>query len=207
VAVEVNDNHFERMLDIGTGTGLLSLMIAQVNNAKIDAVEIDRDAFDQAAENFQASPWSARLKAHHSSINEFQPPYKYDLIFSNPPFYENDLKSDDEKRNVALHSSALDLTGLFVCAERLIMQGGGLAILIPYRRVGFFEERVETSKFSITQKVKVKQTPAHDYFRCMYMLKHGTANGVTEKEIVIRENQSTNAYSDEFYSLIGDYYL
>jgi tRNA1Val (adenine37-N6)-methyltransferase len=105
-------------MDIGAGTGLLSLMYAQKNpGAIIDAVEIDEAASKQAKENFDASPWKDRLNNYNVSIQEFASTAskKYDLIFSNPPFYENALESVDEKRNLALHSSDLGFEDLLCC--------------------------------------------------------------------------------------------
>ena len=101
------------LLDIGAGTGLLSLMIAQKNNISIDAIEIDKDAFLQASENIAASPWSERIKISHADIKYFNPlPAKYDIIVSNPPFYENEWQSESLQRNTAHHSSELLLTDL-----------------------------------------------------------------------------------------------
>ena len=86
IANEIGNEKIEKVLDIGAGTGLLSLMIAQGKDAQIDAVEIDDHAYAQAVENFAASPWSGRMKVHHCAIQEFEPGYDYDLVISNPPF-------------------------------------------------------------------------------------------------------------------------
>ena len=85
------------ILDVGTGTGLLSLIIAQQCSADITAVEIDKDAFQQASENIASSPWTDRIKIFHADARAFEFPGQYDVIISNPPFYENELKGDDTK--------------------------------------------------------------------------------------------------------------
>ena len=87
-----------KVLDIGCGTGLLSLMIAQINKTTIDAVEIEENAFQQANENISNSPWHDLIQTHHADILNFQPEVKYDCIITNPPFYENELKLDKDGR-------------------------------------------------------------------------------------------------------------
>jgi len=204
IATKIKDHKIESVLDIGAGTGLLSLMIAQVSTAQVEAVEIDENAYQQAVENFRLSPWNDRLKAHHSDINMFHASVKYDLIISNPPFYENDLLSDDEQRNLALHSTKLDLVQLLKLSKTLISENGQVAILIPFRRMEYFEEEIKKSDFFINRKVKVKQTPTHNWFRCMYILKLSGPDEFPESEIIIK---SQDKYTEEFYSVVQDYYL
>jgi tRNA1Val (adenine37-N6)-methyltransferase len=103
----------DNALEIGAGTGLLSLMVAQKNNITIDAVEIDASASQQAAENIVASPWKERISIHHSDILRFDNHKKYDCIFSNPPFYENEIDSINDKKNLAHHGLGLKLDVLF----------------------------------------------------------------------------------------------
>ena len=119
-----NDNGL-KMLDIGSGTGLLSLMLAQKTTAAIDAVEIDEAAYTQTVENFAVSPWKDRLQVFHRSIQEYTAAFireastPYDLIFSNPPFFENHLKSSDPKRNLALHRETLNVADILDCTVKI----------------------------------------------------------------------------------------
>ncbi|MBA4166660.1 MAG: methyltransferase, partial [Chitinophagaceae bacterium] len=119
LANEVHDA--VHVLDIGTGTGLLSLMFAQNSSASVNALEIDKDASVQAAENFNSSPWAYRLKVIDKSVQDYTAAFPgtslYDLVFSNPPFYSNDLKSSDSRRNLAQHSEALSLEELVYCTS------------------------------------------------------------------------------------------
>jgi tRNA1Val (adenine37-N6)-methyltransferase len=189
------------ILDIGTGTGLLSLMLAQKTNGQIDAVEIDGQAFAEAQDNFNSSPWSERLKAIHVPVQEYFPDHRYDFIISNPPFYDKDLKSDDEKRNLALHSSGLDLPELLKSVKRLLKDDGRFAILLPFKRSREFEQMVE---FSIIQKIVVKPNKDHNAFRCIYLLGKSENEGLVD-ELIIKNID--NEYTEQFYELLKDYYL
>lgn len=189
----------EKMLDIGAGTGLLSLMLAQKSVARIEAVEIDEHAFGQSQENFNASPWRERLKVFHSPVQAFNNG-KYDLIISNPPFYSNDLKSADSKRNLAFHSEALSLEDLMVSVKQLLAEPGSFAILLPFHRATYFENLAAKHGLYLHEKVLVKQTPAHDYFRVMYLLSNiGMPREAYQSEIVINDKL--------FKELLKDYYL
>ena len=125
------------ILDIGAGTGLLSLMLAQKSTATIDAVEIDGNAFDQAARNFKQSPWSERLRAFHGDIMIFDL-IKYDFIISNPPFYQGDLVSPQQNRNTAKHDELLNLGELLSAMKKLVNTSGSFAVLLPYHRINYF---------------------------------------------------------------------
>ena len=196
------------VLDIGAGTGLLSLMYAQKNpGAIIDAVEIDEAALKQAKENFDASPWKDRMNVYNLSIQEFASTAtkKYDLIFSNPPFYENELESVDEKRNLALHSSDLGFEDLLSAVDQLLADDGSFVVLLPYHRTKVFEELAAKKNLFVKQKVLVKQTSEHNYFRCMLCLTRKPAAAVNQTDITIMG--SDNKYSGAFVELLKDYYL
>jgi tRNA1Val (adenine37-N6)-methyltransferase len=193
-------------LDIGTGTGLLSLMYAQKNpDAKVDAVEIDEAAAGQAKENFDASPWKERLQVYNGSVQQFAGTVNnmYDVIISNPPFYESSLKSDDVKRNLALHSKELTLDELITIADKLLNDDGSFFLLLPYQRTGDLKELI-TGKFFIKENVFIKQTPKHNYFRSMFWITKQFASE-RQSEIIIMSDRKE--YSDEFKGLLKDYYL
>ncbi len=200
-------NWNNRILDIGTGTGLLSLMAAQKNtNALINAVEIDEAAAQQASENFAASPWGERFKIYHTSIQQFvsSTDQQYDLVISNPPFFDNDLKSPDEKRNMALHSSALSLEDLLSAINKLLSNEGVLGILLPYHRTAFFEKLAIETGLYLSRKILVKQTHRHDYFRSILFFNRREVPA-REQEIIIKD--AGNEYTTEFADLLRDYYL
>ena len=138
VADQVKTKAANNILDIGTGTGLLSLMLAQRVPALIDAVEIDEAAYQQAKENFEQSPWKERLFAFNTDVTKFETEKKYDCIISNPPFFENDLKSNDSNKNNAKHDTSLSLDKLLQVVKKLLNDDGIFAVLLPYHRVEYF---------------------------------------------------------------------
>ncbi|HUQ66655.1 MAG TPA: methyltransferase [Flavitalea sp.] len=198
IASEITRKKVQRILDIGAGTGLLSLMVAQVSDAIIDAVEIDSNAYLQASQNFAGSPWNERMKVHHCAVQEFKPAYVYDVVISNPPFYDNDLLSPDDKKNLAMHSTQLSTNELFDSIKRLIKIGGEIAMLVPYQKVEVTERKIRESNLFIDKKVEVKQSEKHTPFRCMYLIKD-VFSYPSERKITVKD--------DEFNTLLKNYYL
>ena len=193
------------VLDIGTGTGLLSLMYAQKNDsAKIDAVEIDEDAFEQAKENVACSGWE-NITVHHQSVQEFSKARNacYDFVLSNPPFFENDLKSENEQRNTALHSSDLTLKELMETANKLLSENGTFCVLLPFSRMEYFIGQAEKTHLFLRKKILVRQTPEHDFFRSILFFTREFSDCETE-EITIKKGDT---YSLKFSELLRDYYL
>ena len=130
------DNNPFSVLDIGAGTGILSLMLAQRSNAsQIDAIEIDEDAFEQCVDNFESSPWSDKLFCFHAGLDEFmeEPEDEYDLIISNPPFYTEDYKTENEQRDLARFSDALPFEDLVEATHLLLSENGIFAVIIPFK--------------------------------------------------------------------------
>lgn len=200
----VSQKSERRILDIGTGTGLLALMLAQKElYTQIDAVEIDVEATKQATSNFNDSQWKDRLNIFNSDIISYEAVANYDFIVTNPPFFDNDLKSDSNKRNLAMHSEALSLEDLLTAVKRLLKEDGKFAILLPSHRSSYFEELSLATGFHLIEKVAVKQTPKHSSFRSMLLFGNKTVT-VIEKEIIIKEGST---YTPEFATLLRGYYL
>ena len=193
------------ILDIGTGTGLLSLMLAQKSGAQIHAVDIDKNSFVQASENFSASPWNERLQAFHSDIKEWKAPCKYDLIIANPPFYENDLVPEDNGKSISKHSSTMGLEDLLLKAKSLLNEDGNFALLLPWARTKWFENAASAYSLFVKEKMEVKQTPLHNYFRTMLLLQNQKTSDSLKSELTIKNNH--NEYTYEFIELLKDYYL
>ncbi len=194
----------KNILDIGTGTGLLSLMLVQKTAAQIDAVEIDKASYYQARENFEESPWKERLKIFHADIVQFDSEKKYDCIISNPPFFEKDLKSEDEAKNAAKHDTALTLQQLLEVVVKNLEDEGVFVVLLPYHRINYCIEEAEKNGLYLSKKVLVKQTPLHAWFRgILFFSRYQTAS--TKEEISIRDKMGD--YTDKFANILRDYYL
>jgi len=195
-------------LDIGTGTGLLSLMIAQqVPFLQIDAIEIETEAAAQARENINASPWSNRINVINSDILSLDTARQYDLLFSNPPFYENELASPDRKKNIAHHNSDLPLSSLFSKIAQLLDQEGQCWLLLPYKRKEEIRPLLEENGFKMTRLFLIRNSARHNYSRIILCIKknRGEKDLVPIEELDIFEEQ--NNYSASFIELLSPYYL
>lgn len=194
----------ENILDIGSGTGLLSLMLAQKSKARIDAIEIDENSYLQTKDNFNKSKWANHLHAFHSDIKNWTFPLKYDLIISNPPFFENDLKSDNPPKNLAKHHDGLNLNGLLQSITHHLAEDGKFALLLPYHRITFFKKMAADNHFFIQEECLVQQTPAHSFFRGLLLFSTQKEVAIT-KELIIKAKEGN--YTQDFDELLQDYYL
>lgn len=192
-------------LEIGTGTGLLSLMYTQKNpNAVVDAIEIEENAYEQAKENFSISKWNDRIRIFHTNAKYLNSHKKYDLIISNPPFYENELSSKEKNTNIAKHDEALTLKDLISIIKTHLAATGYFAVLLPYHRIKFFECLAGENNFFLKEKLLIKQTPRHNFFRGILFFSNGETK-ITTNEMSIKNIDGN--YSDEFTALLKDYYL
>jgi tRNA1Val (adenine37-N6)-methyltransferase len=193
------------LLDIGTGTGLLSLLIAQKNDLQIEAVEIDPDATLQAKENIASSPWKQKIQIYNSDILSFHPENKFDCIISNPPFYEKELVSQHHKRNLAHHSTQLNFSELFYVTGQKLHDNGLFFLLLPFKRGREIETLLNQNHLYIIKKVEVKQSLLHAPFRIMLMGSKQKPKEVCASTISIRDKEQQ--YTQEFIDLLKDYYL
>jgi len=195
-------------LDIGTGTGLLALMLAQKNpNLSLSAFEIDIDSFEQASKNIADSPWSPGIKIVHGDIKKFQSPEKFDLIISNPPFYKNELKGDNTKKNIAHHDEGLLLPELLTFIKNNLSPEGTFYLLLPFKRKEEIKNLLLEHEFDIVQMTFVRQTLNHNFFRIMLSgkLKENKIPETVIDEIAIKDEKDN--YTDAFIALLQDYYL
>jgi tRNA1Val (adenine37-N6)-methyltransferase len=194
----------QNCLDIGAGTGLLSLMLAQKTEIIIDAVEIDKAAYLQAKENLERSSWKERLNIFNADIIEFNTGKKYDCIISNPPFFEDNLKSIHVNKNKAKHDASLTLQQLLTVIHKNLNEDGIFFILLPYHRADYFEKKASNLKFYPSEKMLVRQTPKHDFFRSIIVFSRKETQ-LKIRELVIKDDNGN--YTNDFTALLKDYYL
>lgn len=193
------------ILDIGAGTGLLSLMLAQKTDARIDSVEMDPQAIVQMKENFDASPWSDRLHVIGRDIRFWQAEQLYDYIISNPPFYENDLKGNAPAKTMAMHDTGLLLSQLAIEIQKRLSPSGRFAILVPFARFKYMDEQLQQHTLLTTQAIHIRHSQNHKPFRSVMFGTYSMAfKNMKISELLITDN---GAYSRGFRDLLQDYYL
>jgi tRNA1Val (adenine37-N6)-methyltransferase len=193
------------ILDIGTGTGLLGLMLAQRSDAlQIDAVEIEEQAYIEAVTNFENSPWSDRLFCYHASIQEFsvEMDEKYDLIVANPPYFNPD--SIVSSRSVARQTHTLSHLSLLKSTKRLLAQHGKAAFVIPFEMESFFVELAHNLSLFALKVTRIKDTENADFKRSLLLFGLKQTK-LSVNELVLKNADST--YSRQFIELTKDFYL
>ncbi|MES2812033.1 MAG: methyltransferase [Bacteroidota bacterium] len=200
-------NNPYNILDIGTGTGVIALMLAQRSHAEqIDAIEIDDAAYEQATENFENSPWNDRLYCYHAGLDEFvdEVEEEFDLIVSNPPFYTDDYKSGDDQRDNARFEDSLPFEELVEAADFFLSDNGIFSLIVPFKEEekimslcqerGLFPLKITRVKGTLTTEIKrsllaysrIEQTPVVD-------------------ELIIET--ARHQYTAEYIELTKDFYL
>lgn len=199
------------VLDIGAGTGLLSLMVAQRSGALIDAVELDAGACQDATRNFAASPWPDRLQLHHCPVQQFQPPAgrRYDCIVSNPPFFSASWRAGDQARNLARHDDALPLTELLERAAGWLSDDGRIWLLLPVEADARLQTALTASELHCLQCIDIRTKPDKPVARRVLALaRAGSTASVTaapkQRELCIHTQYP--AYSSECLALLRPYY-
>ena len=207
LGVWTNVENTNQILDIGTGTGLIALMIAQRSNSMIDTVEIDSNAVEQALENIKLSPWSDRIKVIEISLQDFAQTTneRYDLIVSNPPYFVNSLKTPSVERTLARHADALTHEDLIINALILLKPTGRLSIILPVKEALLCQDFALSKGLYCTRQVNVIPKPNALVKRILleFSLQH---NEKAASELVI-EGEQRHQYSEEFSLLAKDFYL
>ena len=203
----INNNPFS-ILDIGAGTGILSLMLAQRSNAQqIDAVEIDENAYEQCVENFEASHWGDRLFCYHASLNDFinEPEDQYDIIISNPPFYSEDYKTDNSQRDLARFQDALPFEELVKATTLLLSENGIFTVIIPFKEENRLLNLCAQAELFPIKMTRVKGTPTGPIIRSLIAFKRYELPVLSANELVLES--SRHVYTEAYTKLTRDFYL
>lgn len=193
------------ILDIGSGSGLLSLILAQKTNAEITGVELDESSYLQALDNVKHSPWSYKIKLIHEDSKNYFPLEKFDFIICNPPFYKQMLSSVKTTEKQAKHDASLLLSDLILIVDKLLSPDGKLAILFPYYRKQELLHTMNINGYHLYAGLDIRPTPQKDNFRFAGIFSR--IKSEDSKEIAISIKDELQHYTPEFKALLKDYYL
>ena len=218
------------MLDVGTGTGTIALMAAQrlssailnsssvilnsssvilneVKNPRIDAIDIDEASASEASANFINSPWNSILKAHHLSLEEFAASAEtvYDLIFSNPPYFEDSLTAPDERKSTARHTSdGLSYRDIFEFAKDRLSENGRVSLVLPADQEAALTRYARMCGLYLFRILRVRTVPRKAPSRIIAEFSRTRCAELSEELLTIQDEEK---YTQEYLSLTGDFYL
>jgi tRNA1Val (adenine37-N6)-methyltransferase len=196
-----------RILDIGTGSGILALMLAQRSDASIDAIDVDPASIEQARDNFRNSPWNDRLHAILISFADHYPTplQKYDLIITNPPFFKDSLASPDMRRNLARHDDRLSLEEIASGSVQILSETGNLFIILPAAIQGRFMAIAEKPGLFPQEVLEIKPKRNKKVNRVILKMGKGKPGTISSSELVIRKED--NSFTEQYLSLTGEYHF
>ena len=195
------------ILDIGAGTGVLALMLAQRSGSElIDAIEIDDDAYEQCVDNFESSPWADRLFCYHASLEEFvnEIDDTYDLIISNPPFYSDTYKSDNVQRDLARFVDAMPFRELIESVSKLLSPQGQFSVIIPFSEENNFIVLASKEQLFPNRILRVKGAPHSEIKRSLIEFSFQETS-INHRELIIET--SRHEYTEDYIALTKDFYL
>ena len=195
------------ILDVGTGTGLIALMMAQRSEGIIHGVELDESAFLQATENVKRSPWADRITLFHNTFQQFarNRTGSYDLVVSNPPYFRNSLKPPAKSRSLARHDDHLSYESLLFYSSEILSDRGRLAVILTADGFSNFEVMARFHGLQPMRVTHIRPQPCKDHSRCLAEFSRGNQKNCHYSEIAIRNEDSS--YTKEYIELTRDFYL
>lgn len=193
------------ILDIGTGTGLIALMLAQrFPEAFVHAIEIEKNAFEQAKENAENSIFRNRISVERTMLQRYKPEMKFDLIVSNPPFFPVNNQNERNPRNIARQENTLDFSSLIRKSSELLKPEGAFSVIIPFDRKDEFMEISRNAGLYPSEIINVKGSATTEFKRTLLKFK-GVKEFYEEKSLIVET--SRHKYTDEYIELTKDFYL
>lgn len=198
----------ETILDIGTGTGIIALMLAQRSNALIDAIDVEESACSQAVENVEASPWSKRIKIQHIALQAFAIAHKnkYDLIVSNPPYFIDSSKAEGIERSISRHTDLLPFDELASGVVKLLKPAGKFCVILPVKEGNIFRAIMEKQGLHLTRLLRIKGSEDKPTIKRLLMQFEFVKKPLSESTISI-EKKKRHHYTEHYKILTQDYYL
>ncbi len=202
----VDLNNVNYVLDVGTGSGIIALMMAARSDAAIDAIELDESSALEAKENFNNSPFNNRLHINQIDFKIFSEESKkqYDLIISNPPFFINDMKPENSKRKQARHTDSLTFSELSYYTRKLLDKNGRFCLVLPYSESKIFLPEASKNGLYLNKKQLIFPKPCKEPNRVNLELSCTETKAVIEEKFIIRNEQGL--FTQQYVDLLGKYY-
>jgi tRNA1Val (adenine37-N6)-methyltransferase len=204
------DNYPDTILDIGAGTGVISLMMAQRSDAMtIDAVELDENAYEQTVDNFEKSDWGDRLYCYHTTFQEFanelaEEQETYDLIVSNPPFYTDEFETKNDARNKARFTSSLSFKDLLIGVSKILSKNGRFSVIVPCKEEENFIEMAKEQRLFLQRACRVQGNKTSDIKRSLLEFSFSESD-IKETHLIIETGR--HQYTEDYMNLTKDFYL
>lgn len=199
-------SNVQYILDVGTGTGVIALMMAQrtAEPVLIDAVEIEKEDHEQALQNVLQSPWASKISVHHTAIQNFSPSHPYDLVISNPPYFINSWKPPEKKRSQARHTHELSFDELLSAASRLLTPTGRLAVVLPYQEALQFTALAKDHGLHVVRRMEFRSR-AHKPVERLLLEFSRQAADVKEESLILHDQGEE--WSEDYRRLTREFYL
>lgn len=203
----VNVEFAQSVVDVGTGTGVIALMLAQRSSAAITAIEIEKNAAQEADLNIQNSKWSNRISVHPVSFQEFAKTTKnaFDLVVSNPPFFSNGVKNQCQNKSLARHNDSLPFSSFIEGSVQILTPKGKLAVILPANQSRQFTEIANANGLYLNRLTEIKPSPLKEANR--YLMEFSGNQTTTIKDELTIYSDNGADYTEQYKNLTQDFYL